>query len=288
MSFPLALHPTSTILHQQSENSIERKQALRLQPSAPQLSHTREPRPLFKRITEPWDREEDDYSLLIFIILSGSFFYGIPLLLFPFFALTRLRVLVRMTLLDFWICSIVAGNWFAYWYSQPVEPLTQWLIILEGLMGIALGAAWSIRTAESLEYKNLRRAWVCLCGTLALPLTFGGLGGNFWIARRRIDNEYLNDWMFVEPTQLDYLLAGLCGIVALYCWFMISGQSEAAKTKRKGATTIKLRSDAIDRIDARRNEKEVKKRRREEHAQLLLQRKLKKTASSTKKPASQI
>jgi len=131
---------------------------------------------VFQRITHPWSVPEDDFWSVAMVLLAFPVFLPLVVAIgLPILAVTRLKLLKRLTLLDFMLFMLTAGNlWglcvrFIGWEDGALIVLI--LVSLEGLSATVVGAGWGIRTAEALEQRNLRRAATLLAGMWALPLS---------------------------------------------------------------------------------------------------------------------
>jgi hypothetical protein len=131
---------------------------------------------------------EDDFEFLGILLPVGIWFF--PLLPFvlavclPVLAVLRLRVLVRMTLLDFLIFSTALGNLWGLCVREIGWATTEHLfclcvVTLEGASLIVVGVAWGVRTAESLEQRGHVRFYTLVLGAIIGPATCGGFVGMF-------------------------------------------------------------------------------------------------------------
>lgn len=212
---------------------------------------------VFQRITAPWKMPEDDFENIGILLAVGVWFLPLlPLVLLgcmPILAALRIRVLLRMTLLDFLIFSAAVGNVWGLCvktigWETPERVLLLVFATLEGVSMIVCGVGWAIRTAESLQQTNLARLLTLILGVAIGPATCCALAG------------------MVGGYYMDTTLAPLVFCAGLLALILIYSAAHRLHTKasavRKAPTKVLMRELAAARIEERRALKAARNRRK--------------------------
>jgi len=211
--------------------------------------------PKFTTITHEWEILDDKCDDVIGVLFVSMLWLPVaPAILavcLPLLALKRIHLLRRLTLLDFLLLSMAAGNlWglsvrFIGWESERHLFLMA-VTLIEGLSMFVVGASWAFRTAEALRLTNVPRACTLALGLLLGPAMVGGLLLSLIFLQ-------MDPQVWGALVTKSAILLAFCAPMSL--WFIALSLHNRAERARAGPTQQHYHEEAMRRIAERRRRK---------------------------------